>query len=109
MLLPQDDDNQLIGNYLFTFGDQLKFRKQIAKISALGLDPSTKTFEEALKRDVQDRSTMGVANKSISVAEINKQLVAVRAAAKIEKKDLIIGKEFNMHQHFATLIENLKN
>ena len=108
MLLPQDDDNQLIGNYLFTFGDQLKFRKQIAKISSLGLDPSTKAFEDALKRDVQDRSTMGVANKAISVAEINKQLVAVRAAAMIEKKDLIIDTEFNATEHFESLIAELK-
>jgi hypothetical protein len=41
MLLPQEDDNQLIANYLTTFGDQLKFRKQIAKISAMGLEPTT--------------------------------------------------------------------
>jgi hypothetical protein len=38
---------------------------------------------------------MGVANKTISVADINKQLVAVRTAAKIQKKDLPVGQEFN--------------
>lgn len=52
MLLKQEDDNQLISNYLFTFGDQLKFRKQIQRISAMGLEPSTKAFEDALQRDV---------------------------------------------------------
>jgi hypothetical protein len=72
MLVPQEDDNQLIANYLFTFKDQLKFRKQIQRISAMGLEPSTKAFEEALQRDVQDRGTMGVSNKAISVTEINK-------------------------------------
>ncbi len=41
MLSPQGDDNKLIANYLSTFGDQLKFRKQIAKISAMGLEPTT--------------------------------------------------------------------
>jgi hypothetical protein len=38
----------------------------------MGLEPSTKAFEEALQRDVQDRGTMGVSNKAISVTEINK-------------------------------------
>jgi hypothetical protein len=52
---------------------------------------------------------MGVANKTISVADINKQLVAVRTAAKIQKKDLPVGQEFNMHQHFEALIEELKS
>ena len=108
MLLPQEDDNQLIANYLSTYGEQLRFRKQITKISAMGLEPSAKGFEDALKRDVQDRSTMGVANKTINVAEINKQLIAVRAAAMIDVNALPIGEEFNATEHFASLVEHLK-
>jgi len=56
----------------------------------MGLEPSAKGFEDALKRDIQDRSTMGVSNKTINVAEVNKQLIAVRASAMIDPKNIPI-------------------
>lgn len=51
---------------------------------------------------------MGVNNKTISVTEINKQLIAVRTASKIEKKDLVIGEEFNASEVFNTIVDDLK-
>lgn len=109
MLLSQDDDNQLIANYLSAFADQIRFRKQVAKIAAMGIEPSTQAFEDALKRDVQDRAAMGVANKTINVADLNKQLIAVRAAAKIDVANLPIDQEFNATDHFAELVADLKD
>ena len=108
MIENNEDDNQVILNYLTTFGEQIKFRKQITKVTALGIEPSAKSFEDALKRDVQDRSTMGVNNKSISVVDVNKQLLAVRTAAAIDLKTLPVGQEINMNQHFEAIINDLK-
>lgn len=51
---------------------------------------------------------MGVNNKTISVTEINKQLIAVRTASKIEKKDLVIGEEFNVDIVMQDIVTDLK-
>jgi hypothetical protein len=61
----------------------------------MGLEPTQKSFEDALKKDIQDRQTMGVNNKTISVADINKQLIAVRVSAKIDVTTVPVGQEFN--------------
>ena len=71
LLLPQEDDNQLIANYLDQYGELIAFRKRVQKISAHGNLVNEKTFEDALRRDVMDRNQMGASNKTVSVTEIN--------------------------------------
>jgi hypothetical protein len=61
----------------------------------MGLEPTQKSFEDALKKDIQDRQTMGVNNKTISVADINKQLIAVRVSAKIDVTTIPVGQDFS--------------
>jgi hypothetical protein len=51
---------------------------------------------------------MGVANKAISVAEINKQLVAVRAAAMIDTHKLIKGIDIYIEKEFEASINFIK-
>lgn len=74
----------------------------------MGHEANSKQFEEALKRDIQDRSQMGVANKSISITEINNQLLALRTAAKIQLGDLPLYEEFTCGEQFDKIIEDLK-
>jgi hypothetical protein len=65
------------------------------------------TFSEAIKRDIMDRGTIGVANKTISPVELNAQLLAIRTSAKIQAGELPDG-EFNATEHFDAIIEDLK-
>ena len=73
------------------------------------MEPSAKGFEDALKRDVQDRSTMGVSNKTINVAELNSQLIAVRASTLINVDALPIGQEFNASRELDTVSVYVKS
>jgi hypothetical protein len=80
----EDDDNILISTYLRTYDEQIAFRKRIQKVCSMGFAVNTDTFETALRKDLQDRTTMGTSNKTISITDINNQLLAIRTASKID-------------------------
>jgi len=107
LLLPQDDDNQLIANYLDQYGELIAFRKRVQRISATGAHVTETTFTEAIKRDIMDRGNIGTANKTISPTELNAQLLAIRTSAKIDVTKLPTG-EFNATEHFNDVLEDLK-
>jgi hypothetical protein len=67
-----------------------------------------KTFEDALRRDVMDRSAMGTANKTVSVTEVNNQLLAIRTASKINVAELP-KEQFNATLHFSAILEDLRS
>lgn len=64
-------------------------------------------FTDALKRDIMDRGAIAASNKTISVSEVNNQLLAVRTAARIDVAKLPQG-EFNATEHFEDIINDLK-
>jgi hypothetical protein len=108
MMTGNDDDNVVISNYITTFDEQIAFRKRIQKICAMGHDVSSANFESALKKDIQDRTNMGVANKQIGITEINNQLLALRTASKISIGDLPQYQEFDATDKFNIILEDLK-
>jgi hypothetical protein len=72
MLPKNDDGNVLISSYLTTYGEQISFHKRIKKITASGSIINAIDLKTALNKDIQDRTTMGISNKTISLSEIDK-------------------------------------